>query len=144
MKYIISSIILLSVCILQSCSGVSHEPEIEYTGPWRIVFEEEFVQIHNDSRDFQNWYSEHLQYLYSSQFLVEGPEYHWEYPTITDTEQFYKISYCGKITWVMEIDKATESDIKTQLKRFESFTIIDKDETKYDNFTANYIKLADS
>lgn len=132
------------MCCLSSCADSSEEPEIEYDGPWRIVFEEKFVQIHNDSRDFQNWYSEHLNYLYSSRFLVEEPEYHWEYPTITDTELFYKISYCGIITWVMEIDKATESDIKTQLKRFESFTIIDKDETKHDKFTANYIKLADS
>lgn len=131
--------------LLASCTSHENEPDMTYNGPWRVVFYEEFIQLHNNSEDFNEWFNQHSDYLSAAQFLIKGEnlELKWEYPTKNDVEYYYSASYCGAIEWYMEIPKANENDLKSMVTEFESFTIIEDGNNKYDKFTAAYIPLKD-
>lgn len=130
------SIILL--CCLSSCAESSEEPEMQYTGPWRIVFDEDFTQIHNDSEEFSDWFQMNYEYLWDACFLVNDSGYEWEYPQHDKVKEYYSKSYCGKVRWIMEIQKADEKYLSHLVKEFESFTIIEDESNCYDKFTASY------
>lgn len=128
--------------ILSSCT--SDEPISEYTGPWEIIYSEQFHGIHNSSDDFKEWFEEHYDFWYSARFASYSgnPTQIWyasngDYIELEDYSKYYN----GDIEWIEIIDKASESTIKQKIEAFESFTITKDDEHKYDNFNAQYRKI---
>lgn len=141
------SILLGFICLLlYSCASHEDEPDTAFKGPWRVVFHEEFIQLHNKSKDFNEWFTLHSDYLSAAKFLIKGEnlETRWEYPTKNEVEYYYSVSYCGTIEWYMEITTANENDLKSIVKEFESFTIIENEDDKFDKFSAAYLPFKET
>ena len=113
-----------------------------FVGPWKVTFLEEFSYMHNNSEDFNKWYYENLQYLHESSFLVSEPKYQWEYPSPQNSFDFYNKSIYGHLTWVLEIQRASEKEIKELVIRFQSFSMVDNN--RYDTFIADYSPITAS
>lgn len=137
-------ILYLSCLLLSSCDSHDEEPELIYKGPWRVIFYEEFVQIHNNSDEFKIWFDNHADYLSAAKFLTNNVEYLWEYPSKEDVEECYSVSYCGYIEWYMEIPVADEEDLQSMMAEFEAFTVIENENNKYDKFISAYFPLKDT
>lgn len=142
----IGSIICFLCLLLSSCDSHSEEPELGDKGPWRVIFYEEFVQIHNNSNEFKIWFDNHAEYLSTAKFLInkDNSKYVWEYPSKENVEEYYSVSYCGSIEWYMEISVADEKELKSMMAEFEAFTVIENENDRYDKFTSAYFPLKDT
>lgn len=141
----IYQIIGLLCLILTSCSSQEDEPDMSYKGPWHIMFVERFAYIHNDSEELNNWFYNHTNNWSEAQFVAIGKD---SKPTmiLNATAQIiehYTERLYGYIRWEMYIQTLPEDDLKSMIAEFESFTIIES-ETRFDKFSAEYIRLNDS
>lgn len=143
MKHLKLLIGLLFV-LVYSCSSSSDEPEQEYNGPWEIVYYEVYHGMHNNSIEFESWFNSHTEYFSAAQFLnVDGSK-----ALIIDSpngECFelnnYDKYYNGEIEWIEHIDKASEPEVKAIVSAFESMSIKNDRDKKFDIFTAYYKKV---
>lgn len=112
----------------------------KYKGPWRIIFQEVFDGVHNDSDAFLKWYDAHREGLYVDFFLVkDGNSFNLEHPDKEKALTYYNKSMAGNLYWGMEIRKASEKEIKNMVNQFQSFSIIDGE--NFDAFIADYAPI---
>ncbi len=128
--------------MLIACKS-SEDDLIEYMGPWEIVYFEDFHGTHIDSKDFEEWFNDHKDDFVAAQFsTVDGSisviysASNGDWIEIDDYSRFYN----GSIEWSESISKATESEIKAKVSAFETFTIMNERDQKYDKFSAYYEK----
>lgn len=122
---------------ISSCS--SDEPETPYTGPWEIFYEESYVGLHNNSPEFVDWFNAHTDCFVQAYFSNPNSNMWYDDYILLDD---YK-NLCGDICWHEIVQKATEEEIQTKVKEFESFTIIEDYNTKSDLFQAKYQRYED-
>ena len=133
------------VLLLSACS-TNDEPEPEYTGPWQIVYDEQYCGWSTKDPGFKKWFDVHLQDFEAAEFW----DFSGEQRVIYTKEngdwiewQDYKTWYQGRILWYETVEKATEDEIKAKIAEFESFTSY-KDENNThigDDFKSEYRRL---
>lgn len=135
-------IVFLSLAI-QSCSS-DEEPIQEYTGPWQIIYYEDYNGMHNTSAEFVSWFDAHLNCFSKAHFVS------WSGTQIMNLDaaegdyielgDYSKFSY-GQIEWVETIAKANEDEIKARVSSFEALSVSNDRDKIYDSFTAEYQKV---
>lgn len=135
MKNIFTWLLLSVIAILSSCE--SHdEPEHPYTGPWEIAIDEYFYGIYNGSTEYIDWFNEHQQYIVGAKFIKNTVTTSISGNDVLYTD--YKHYYEGSIAWYQIIDKASEQDLKLQMKRIERFSTSKDKNGRFDTFKATY------
>ena len=136
---------LFTVLILSACSS-DDEPEPEYTGPWRIVYDEQYYGWSTKDPDFKKWFDAHQQDFEAAEFRNASGENRVIYEKENGDWiewQDYKIWYQGRILWYETVEKATEYEIKAKVSEFESFTSYKDEDHSYlvDDFKSQYQRL---
>ncbi len=139
MKNLLMWLLLPAIAILASCES-HNEPEQPYTGPWEICYEEHYYGLHNDSKEFVNWFESHNQFFYAAKF-TNGSNL-WMFDSTSDKPILddYKEWYEGDIMWIEIVDNSTEETIKSMIGSFESLSIPKDKNGRFDTFTATYRK----
>lgn len=136
---------LFMVLILSACSS-DNEPEPEYTGPWQIVYNEQYYGWTTKDPNFKKWFDAHHQDFDVAEFRNASEEYRVVYSKENGDWiewQDYKKWYQGNIIWYETVEKATESEIKAKVTEFESFTSYKDENNSHigDDFKSQYRKL---
>lgn len=64
-----NNILLFILCfVLVACSSSTDEPNMKYTGPWQIVYEESFYEGNTKDPKFKDWFENHLQGFECAEF----------------------------------------------------------------------------
>ena len=136
---------LFIVLILSACSS-DDEPEPEYTGPWEVVYDEQYIGWHTKAPNFKNWFQKHLQDFEDAEFRdasgSSGVIYTKENGDWIEWQDYSKW-YSGRIIWAEIVQYASENEIKAKVDEFESFSSY-KSEIDYqigDDFRAHYRRL---
>lgn len=137
---------ILTVLILSSCTSSNEEPDIEYMGQWEIYYYENYHGLHNNSPEFNQWFTAHGKCFDMARFasldgndVVVWSASNGDWIELKDYERFYN----GEIIWLETVNNATEDDIKSKVFYFESFSLANDRDKTYDKFSAQYRKLTE-
>lgn len=130
-----------AVLILSSCSN-NDEPEPPYTGPWEIVYIEEYYGMHNDDPKFATWFNEHTHaFTYGDILWYNGTMETFTALAPNETYDTFKECYghkVGRFMWEEVVTNATEQEMEAKVKEFESFTIENERDKTGDIFRSQY------
>lgn len=138
------ALLIVMIClVISACSTSTDEPSPEFTGPWKIIYYEEYHGIHNNSSEFEAWFNGNKEFFNAAQFSnYSGSSIIALYSSNGDWIELedYNKYYNGDIEWIEYVNTATESEIKTKVSVFESFTLTNNNDKMYDRFTSYYEK----